>query len=98
MFRVTRVLFSQAKNEASAQATKIVSSCPAGTPLKLQIKKSGKEPVALEDHEYPAWLWSVLDEKAQAEKLAADPIKLRKKQLRVANRERIKQNNFLSQM
>lgn len=70
MFRVTRVLLNQAKGEVSGQATKIVSSCPAGTPLNLQIKKSGKELIALDDKEYPEWLWTVLDPKVQAEKLA----------------------------
>ena len=64
----------------------------------MQIKKSGKEPVALEDHEYPEWLWSVLDDKAQLKKLQEDPLKLRKKQLRSANRQKIKQNNFLSEI
>lgn len=98
MLRVTRVLFNQVKSEASGQAAKIVSSCPAGTPLNLQIKKSGKEPVALEDSEYPEWLWTVLDANVQAEKLAADPIKLRKKRLRIANRANIKQNNFLAKI
>lgn len=96
MFKINRVLF----NQAAQSSSKIVrsSSCVAGTPLNLQIKKSGKEPVALEDKEYPEWLWTVLDLEAQNEKLSADPIKLRKKQLRSANRERIKQNNFLAKI
>lgn len=76
----------------------IKSLCPAGTPLNLQIKKSGKEITALEDSEYPEWLWTVLDQKAQEKKLSEDPLKLRKKQMRKANRKHIKQNNFLSEI
>ncbi|CDO95281.1 unnamed protein product [Kluyveromyces dobzhanskii CBS 2104] len=98
MFSVSRVLLNKVETKASSQAAKIVSSCAAGTVLNLQIKKSGKEPVALESHEYPDWLWTVLDAQAQAEKLASDPIKLRRKQLRIANRANIKQNNFLAKI
>ncbi|SCU87011.1 LADA_0E01464g1_1 [Lachancea dasiensis] len=90
----SRILLQQVKPTSQP----VVSSCPAGTPLNLQIKKSGKEPVALEDHEYPEWLWSVLDSKAQLQKLEQDPLKLRRKQLRSANRDKIKQNNFLSEI
>ncbi|CEP64738.1 mitochondrial 54S ribosomal protein mL54 LALA0_S13e01904g [Lachancea lanzarotensis] len=90
----SRIAFQQAKTGSE----KVISSCPAGTVLNLQIKKSGKEPVALEDHEYPEWLWSVLDEDAQLKMLQKDPLKLRRKQLRTSNRQKIKQNNFLSEI
>lgn len=41
----------------------VKSSCPAGTVLKgLNFTKGKQDPVALEDSEYPAWLWSVLGE------------------------------------
>ncbi|SCV05189.1 LANO_0H02014g1_1 [Lachancea nothofagi CBS 11611] len=90
----SKIILQQAKNSPPL----VASSCPAGTPLNLQIKKSGKEPVALEDHEYPEWLWKVLDQNAQLKKLQQDPMKLRKKQLRSANRDKIKQNNFLSEI
>ncbi|CAO3649149.1 unnamed protein product [Cunninghamella echinulata] len=34
------------------------SSVAAGTPLKgINFLKEGKDPIALEDHEYPMWLW-----------------------------------------
>lgn len=92
----TRITLQQ--QAATATVSKVKSSCPAGTPLNLQIKKSGKETVALEDHEYPEWLWTVLDEKVQSAKLAQDPAKLKKKQLRKMNREKIKQNNFLTKI
>lgn len=76
----------------------MTSSCPAGTSLNLNIKKSGKDPVALADEEYPEWLQTVLDKEAQASKLAEDPMKLRKSQIRNNNRANIKQNNFLKQL
>jgi large subunit ribosomal protein L54 len=39
------------------------SSVPAGTPLKgLNIYKGKDDPVAMEDTEYPDWLWGVLGE------------------------------------
>lgn len=38
-----------------------LSSVPAGTPLRgLNFVKGKSDPVALEDAEYPAWLWGVL--------------------------------------
>ncbi|EDO17212.1 hypothetical protein Kpol_1035p25 [Vanderwaltozyma polyspora DSM 70294] len=84
--------------KTSGQSLKIQSSCPAGSVLTLNIKKAGKDPVALEDAEYPTWLWTVLDKEAQAEALSKDPLALRKKKLRQANRKNIKQNNFLKQI
>jgi large subunit ribosomal protein L54 len=42
----------------------VLSSCPAGTPLKgLNFVKGKTDPVAMEDHEYPPWLWDVLKPK-----------------------------------
>ncbi|AGO12194.1 AaceriAEL167Cp [[Ashbya] aceris (nom. inval.)] len=93
-----RRLFSVSCRAYNQQPQKAVSSCPAGTPLNLLLKKGGKEPLALEDSEYPEWLWTVLDSEAQAAKLAEDPIKARKKALRRMNREHIKQQNFLAKM
>lgn len=93
---ITRVEADAAK-QAGTQA-KVISSCPAGTPLNLKVKKSGPEPVALEDHEYPDWLWDVLDPKKQLEKLKADPAKYEKKLMRQRNRKKIKHNNFMQQM
>ena len=38
-----------------------LSSTPAGTPLKgLNFLKSRSDPIALEDLEYPSWLWDIL--------------------------------------
>jgi len=39
------------------------SSVPAGTQLKgLNFYKDKTDPLAMEDHEYPDWLWGVLQE------------------------------------
>ena len=39
-----------------------VSSAPAGTPLKgINYLKNAEDPIALEEHEYPEWLWRCLD-------------------------------------
>jgi large subunit ribosomal protein L54 len=41
-----------------------ISSCKAGTRLKgLNFFKGREDPVALEDEEYPEWLWRCLDVK-----------------------------------
>ena len=51
----------------SKQPARIASSVPAGTVLKgLNFMKNKQDPVALEDHEYPAWLWTALEKKADA--------------------------------
>lgn len=55
-------------NDLTAQATPAsnvpVSAAPAGTILKgLNYLKNKQDPIAKEDHEYPAWLWTVLDQK-----------------------------------
>jgi large subunit ribosomal protein L54 len=45
------------------------SSVPAGTRLDgLNYLKNKQTPLALEDHEYPEWLWSLLDEAKTAGK------------------------------
>lgn len=90
--------FSMTSRISHELKSKIVSSCLAGTPLNLQIKKSGPEIIAQEDSAYPEWLWTVLDPAIQEAKLASDPLKKRKKELRKQNRNKIKQNNFLSKI
>lgn len=75
------------------------SSVPAGTVLNLKIRKNGDEPVALEDSEYPEWLWECLDKEKQEQRLKEqDFMKWRKKQINKANTAKIKNNNFISQM
>ncbi|KAH7398077.1 mitochondrial ribosomal protein L37-domain-containing protein [Cadophora sp. MPI-SDFR-AT-0126] len=49
---------------ASKKSPTIISSCPAGTPLKgLNYLKGRDDPVALAEEEYPEWLWTCLDKK-----------------------------------
>ncbi|KAH3675517.1 hypothetical protein WICMUC_002606 [Wickerhamomyces mucosus] len=97
----TRRFFSTsqiARNFSDGPKNVIKSSCDAGTPLNLKIKKTGNEPVALEDSEYPEWLWTILDKKVQEIKLSEDPAKLAKKEMRTRNKKKIKMNNFMEQM
>ncbi|ORY04023.1 mitochondrial ribosomal protein L37-domain-containing protein [Clohesyomyces aquaticus] len=64
----------------------VMSSIPAGTPLKgLNFLKGQSDPVAMEDSEYPAWLWEIL--KKEDETAAGgmgDLFSKSKKQRRVA--------------
>lgn len=50
----------------SASKPRVPSSVPAGTPLKgLNFLKTAQDPIAKEDHEYPEWLWGVLEKKSE---------------------------------
>lgn len=52
-----------AGGKVSAPPVLVKSSVPAGTILKgLNFIKGKQDPVALEDSEYPSWLWGVLSE------------------------------------
>lgn len=92
---VSKRLFSTGsilRNEAK-------SSCQAGTVLNLKIRKAGDEPVALEDKEYPEWLWDCLDKSKLDNQLKeADFMKWRRRQLNKENTKKINNNNFLSQL
>ncbi|WBW75481.1 mitochondrial ribosomal protein subunit L54 [Schizosaccharomyces osmophilus] len=60
------------------------SSVLAGTILKnLNIKAGGIDPVAKEDHEYPEWLWTLLD--APASDTSAALSRSRKNAIRTSN-------------
>lgn len=75
------------------------SSCAAGTVLNLKVRKNGDEPVALEDSEYPDWLWTMLDKTNTEQTLKeTDIMAWRKKQLSKVNTKTIKMNNFLANM
>lgn len=83
----------------SYSAVSFKSATPAGTVLNLKIRKNGDEPVALEDSEYPEWLWDCLDKnKLDADLKKDDMMKWRRKQISRANTARIKNNNFVAQM
>jgi large subunit ribosomal protein L54 len=50
-----------------------MSSVPAGTPLKgLNFIKGKTDPVAMEDSEYPEWLWRILEDKKVEEETGTD--------------------------
>ncbi|CAG8541370.1 10274_t:CDS:2 [Ambispora gerdemannii] len=74
------------------QATMSISAAPAGTVLQgINYLKDGTDPIALPDHEYPEWLWEILDEKKQKE-WANDPTN--RQYLRKIRREKIRDANF----
>ncbi len=55
--------YASAEGSRKSQAPTVISSVPAGTPLKgLNYLKNRSDPIAMEDHEYPDWLWSVLND------------------------------------
>ena len=50
------------KGKSPSAQSRNPSSIPAGTVLKgLNFMKNKPDPVALEDSEYPDWLWTVLE-------------------------------------
>ncbi len=52
-----------AGKKAAATAAAAQSSVPAGTVLRgLNYLKDKQDPVAMEDSEYPPWLWTMLDQ------------------------------------
>ncbi|KAJ1930339.1 hypothetical protein IWQ60_000360 [Tieghemiomyces parasiticus] len=66
-----------------------VSMAPEGTVLKgLNFRTDGKDPVALKDEEYPAWLWTLTDTVASEE--LSDRLRLKRN-----NKERIKAANYM---
>lgn len=55
------------RGQSKAAAKLPASSTPAGTPLRgLNFEKGKADPVAKEDTEYPAWLWTALAKKEEA--------------------------------
>ncbi|KAK6501750.1 hypothetical protein TWF481_009577 [Arthrobotrys musiformis] len=49
---------------ATTEKPKVVSMTPAGTVMKgINFNKKLKDPIALPDEEYPAWLWTVLEDR-----------------------------------
>lgn len=62
--------------------TNPVSICPAGTPLNLKIKVNQEEPVALEDKDYPEWLWTIMEEEKITKDIPLeDELKIRKRNI-----------------
>lgn len=61
---------------------KLTSSCAGGTSLSAisYLKQPPKPLVALEDHEYPEWLWTLLDKKTDSADGGVDVASMTKKQ------------------
>ncbi|TKA68281.1 hypothetical protein B0A49_06113 [Cryomyces minteri] len=72
-----------------------LSSVVAGTPLKgLNFMKNKQDPVALEDSEYPSWLWGILAQRKTGKgktEADGDLFSKSKKQRRVAAKKLRKQ-------
>ncbi|GAA5920840.1 hypothetical protein JCM3775_003973 [Rhodotorula graminis] len=63
------VLNAKPASSSPGAAAAAASSCPPGTVLKgLNYLKDGQDPVALEDSEYPAWVFALPTSKATAVK------------------------------
>ncbi|KAI9282899.1 mitochondrial ribosomal protein L37-domain-containing protein [Umbelopsis sp. AD052] len=90
------------RNQAAAAAPEpapgskkaaIASSVPQGTVLKgINYMKEGKDPIALDDSEYPEWLWDLLDEKKQKQKSSKPS---NRQYHRKQNRDAIRASNFM---
>jgi large subunit ribosomal protein L54 len=95
---ITRSISSTAipLNAAAKKIPAITSVAPAGTKLKgLNVFKNKEDLVALPEDEYPEWLWKVLDSKNENEQDAEAMAKAKRRQ---ANRNTIKNDNFLRAM
>ncbi|GAA5832072.1 hypothetical protein JCM11251_002807 [Rhodosporidiobolus azoricus] len=91
---------SSSKPAAAKSAPPPTSSCPAGTVMKgLNYIKDGQDPVALEDSEYPAWLWTLANEAAPTKlgknASAGEVLAAEKKELKRQRKAAIKAANVL---
>jgi large subunit ribosomal protein L54 len=58
----------EASSEKKKENTLVLSSIPAGTALKgINYLKNKTDPVAMEDSEYPSWLWDILKTKTKTD-------------------------------
>jgi large subunit ribosomal protein L54 len=84
--------------KSSSKKEKIKSSVPAGTVLKgINFIKGAQDPIALEDEEYPDWLWSALEQKKdtnKAEEIEGDLFAKSKKQRQRAAKAMRKAEKF----
>lgn len=72
------------------------SSVAKGTVLKgINVLKQGTDPVAKEDHEYPDWLWKLLEPKKPMDSFD-DEEKLSWTYQRLQSKQLIKKNALLS--
>ncbi|KAI7901547.1 mitochondrial ribosomal protein L37-domain-containing protein [Cokeromyces recurvatus] len=79
--------------DTTTTQTRAPSSVPKGTVLKgIQYLKDKPDLMALDDSEYPDWLWDLLDEKKQKQKTAKPT---NRQYHRKQNRDAIKAMNFM---
>ena len=90
---VVVTLFCLDYQATGARKIAVASSAPKGTVLKgINYMNEGKDPVALDDNEYPEWLWDLLDEKKQKQK-SSKPAN--RQYHRKQNRDAIRGSNFM---
>ncbi|GAA5799165.1 mitochondrial ribosomal protein L37-domain-containing protein [Helicostylum pulchrum] len=93
LFHTSTIARNVTETPITSNNTKKPSSVPQGTVLKgLQFLKDGQDPVALDDSEYPEWLWDLLDEKKMKQK-TKKPVN--RQYHRKQSREAIKAMNFM---
>ncbi|KAI8978551.1 mitochondrial ribosomal protein L37-domain-containing protein [Pilobolus umbonatus] len=93
MFNLIRARHFHTTLSHSVEVLRTPSSVPKGTVLKgIHFLKEGQDPVALDDTEYPEWLWDLLDEKKLKQKIKKPSFRqFHRKQ----NRDNIKAMNFM---
>lgn len=85
-------------DQVPVPAASATSSCPAGTRITgLNYLKDGADPIALEDAEYPAWVWTLLapDTGKRGVKGVDDELRVAHKELKKKGRAAIKAANDL---
>ncbi|BGP34745.1 hypothetical protein JCM10296v2_006567 [Rhodotorula toruloides] len=87
------------QEKASPAAKSSGSSCPAGTVLKgLNYLKDASDPVAMEDSEYPSWVWQLGQPDAPVKSKKVDVetrLRAEKKELKRQRKAAIKARNAL---
>jgi large subunit ribosomal protein L54 len=72
------------------------SSVAKGTVLKgINVLKAGSDPIAKDDHEYPDWLWRLLDKKKSMDSYTPEE-QLSWAYQRLVSQEIIRKNALLS--
>ncbi|BGO94896.1 hypothetical protein NBRC10512_006159 [Rhodotorula toruloides] len=88
------------QEKASPAAKSSGSSCPAGTVLKgLNYLKDASDPVAMEDSEYPSWVWQLGQPDAPVKSKKVDVetrLRAEKKELKRQRKAAIKARNALN--
>ncbi|SCZ96849.1 BZ3500_MvSof-1268-A1-R1_Chr4-1g06782 [Microbotryum saponariae] len=86
---------------AAAAGTASLSSCPAGTVLPgLNFSKTGSDPIAKEDSEYPSWLWTLLSPRKAPASISGSPKDValfdQKRKMKISSKTAIRARNTLT--